>query len=485
MRLGLSQQLRTEQRLVQSPQMIQAMQILQCPMLELKDMVEQELQENPFLEEADKQDGTGREEVPTASSAPPETNEAQLTTSADRLEREFEQELDQLESRTDRASGTRPRAEGGEDGDRRLEALYNTPDPGTSLPEHVLEQARMQEASPELLRVIEHIAYSLDEDGRLVDTAEQIAQFLLVPIPLAEAAITLVRRMDPTGIGARDLRDCLLMQLERLGYVRPLTFELVRNHLEALALNKLPKIAKETGGSIEEIKESWEFIRTHLNPHPASAWSHVENTSVVPDVIVEEVDGSFEVRTERGGLPDLAISPIYRTLLKEARTDPKVYEYLRKKIESAKWFLEAVHQRQSTIQRIASEIVQRQSDFLRNGVQHLHPMKMQDVADAVHVHISTVSRAISGKYIQTPQGIFAMKRFFSGGTISDSGENVSQQAVKDTLRAIVEKEDKNNPLSDDQLVEQLASGGVHIARRTVTKYRKALGIESSSRRKQF
>jgi DNA-directed RNA polymerase specialized sigma54-like protein len=142
-----------------------------------------ELQENPFLEEADKQDGTGREEVPTASSAPPETNEAQLTTSADRLEREFEQELDQLESRTDRASGTRPRAEGGEDGDRRLEALYNTPDPGTSLPEHVLEQARMQEASPELLRVIEHIAYSLDEDGRLVDTAEQIAQFLLVPIP--------------------------------------------------------------------------------------------------------------------------------------------------------------------------------------------------------------------------------------------------------------------------------------------------------------
>jgi RNA polymerase sigma-54 factor len=218
--------------------------------------------------------------------------------------------------------------------------------------------------------------------------------------------------MDPTGIGARDLRDCLLMQLERLGYVRPLTFELVRNHLEALALNKLPKIAKETGGSIEEIKESWEFIRTHLNPTPPRLVARREHERR-PDVIVEEVDGSFEVRTERGGLPDLAISPIYRTLLKEARTDPKVYEYLRKKIESAKWFLEAVHQRQSTIQRIASEIVQRQSDFLRNGVQHLQPMKMQDVADAVHVHISTVSRAISGKYIQTPQGIFAMKRFFS------------------------------------------------------------------------
>ena len=484
MRLGLSQQLRAEQRLVQSPQMIQAMQILQCPMLELKDMVEQELQENPFLEESDKLEAAGREEVPTASSTP-ESKEATLETSVDHLEREFEQELDLLEARTDRFTGLRPRADGGEEADKKLEALYITPDPGESLPDYLLEQARMLEVSPELLRVVEHVAYSLDVDGRLAETAEQIAQYLLVPIPLAEEAIALVRRMDPPGIGARDLRDCLLMQLERLGYVRPLTFDLVRNHLDALALNKLPKIAKETGASIEEIKESWEFIRTHLNPHPASAFSHHENQSVVPDVVVEEVDGRFEVRTERGGLPDLSISPVYRTLLKEARSDPKVYEYLRKKIESAKWFLEAVHQRQSTIQRIATEIVDRQSDFLRNGVQHLKPMKMQDVADAVHVHISTVSRAISGKYIQTPQGIFAMKRFFSGGTMSDSGEAVSQQAVKDTLRAIVEKEDKNNPLSDDQLVEELASRGVHIARRTVTKYRKALGIESSSRRKVF
>ena len=484
MRLGLSQQLRAEQRLVQSPQMIQAMQILQCPMLELKDMVEQELQENPFLEETEKAEALAREEVPTASSTP-ESREAQLETSADRMDREFAHEIELLESRTDHFTGSRQRSDGGEEGDKKLEALYNTPDHGVSLPEHLLEQARMLESSPELLRVVEHVVYSLDIDGRLGDSAEQIANFLLVPIPLAEQAIALVRRMDPPGVAARDLRDCLLLQLERMQYVRPLTRMLVEKHLDDLALNKLPKIAKETSASIDEIKESWEFIRTNLNPHPVSAFGHVDNQNVVPDVIVEEVDGKFEVRTERGGLPELSISPVYRTLLKEARSDPKVYDYLRKKIESAKWFLEAVHQRQTTIQRIASEIVQRQSEFLRSGVQHLRPMKMQDVADTVHVHISTVSRAISGKYIQTPQGIFAMKRFFSGGTMSDSGDLVSQQAVKDTLRALVENEDKNNPLSDDHLVEELSNRGVHIARRTVTKYRKALGIESSSRRKIF
>jgi len=275
------------------------------------------------------------------------------------------------------------------------------------------------------------------------------------------------------------------MQLDHLGYVRPLTLQLVDRHLDDLAMNKLPKIAKETGASIEDIKESWDFIRSHCNPHPGAEYATAVPDLVVPDVVVEETDGKFEVRGQRGSVPELSISPVYRNLLKEARSDPKVYEYLRRKIDSAKWFIEAVHQRQSTIERIATEIVRRQEGFLRQGVQQLQPMKMQDVADTVGVHISTVSRAVSGKYIQTPKGIFDMKRFFSGGTVTDTGDVVSQQAVKDTLKQIVEAEDRNTPLSDDDLVEELKKRGVHIARRTVTKYRKALGIESSSRRKSF
>jgi RNA polymerase sigma-54 factor len=478
MRLGLTQQLRTEQRMVQSPQMIQAMQILQCPLLELKDQIEHELQENVFLETKDDAD---RDEQRNGDL----TAQDGQGGASDRMERAFSEELDRLEARTEVNWRPRMLSEGGEEGDRKLEALYNTPGPGMSLADHLLAQVRMLDPRPELYRVIEHVVFSLDHYGRLGLSAEEIAQELAVPIPLAEEAVTAVRLLEPIGMGARDLRDCLMMQLEHLGYVRPLTRLLVERYLDDLAMNKLPKIAKETNASIEEIKESWEFLRTHLNPYPGAEYGRTVNATVVPDVIVEEVDGRFEIRTERGSLPELSISPVYRNLLKEARTDPKIYEYLRRKIEAAKWFIEAVHQRQNTIQRIATEIVGRQEGFLRHGVQHLRPMKMQDVADTVGVHISTVSRAISGKYIQTPQGVFDMKRFFSGGTVTDSGDVVSQQAVKDTLRQIVEAEDKNNPLSDDQLVEALEQKGVHIARRTVTKYRKVLGIDSSSRRRQF
>jgi len=472
MRLGLTQSLRTEQRLVQSPQMIQAMQVLQLPLLELKDQIDQELQENVFLESKDES-----AEAPAATPEP-----AQIE---DRLQREFSAEIDQLESRMEPSWRGRQGSYSGDDEDKKLEALNNTPGRTTSLPEYLMTQVRTQESDPELVRVIEHVVFSLDEDGRLRETPEQIAQQLLVPLPLAEEAVQVVRDLEPIGVGARDLRDCLLMQLDHLSFVRPLTRQIVENHLDDLAMNKLPKIAKETGASIEEVKEGWEFLRVHCNPHPGSEFAGPSSTGVVPDVLIEENDGRFDVKTQRGSLPELSISPIYRNLLQEARNDPKVYEYLRRKIEAAKWFIEAVHQRQNTIERVATEIVRRQEGFLHHGVQHLRPMKMQDIADAVHVHISTVSRAVSGKYIQTPQGIFDMKRFFSSGTLSDAGDMVSQRAVKDTLKQIVDAEDKDNPLSDDQLVEELGKRGVHIARRTVTKYRKALSIDSSTRRKHF
>ncbi len=477
MRLGLTQQLRAEQRLVQSPQMIQAMQVLQCPMAELRDQIDQELQENVFLEVQDDRDSSSGE----SQSESPDQREHE----ASKEEAALWDELDNLERRTEGSRSLSPRGSE-EESERRLEALYNTPDSHLSLAEHLLTQVRiLDDISNELYRVIEHVVFSLDADGRLEENADQIADALMVPIPLAEKAIDVVRSLDPAGVGAADLRDCLLMQLDRMSYVRPLTRAVVENHLDDLALNKLPKIAKDTGATIDEVKDSWTFLRDHLNPHPGAFFTTSRNTSVSPDVIVDEVDGQFEVRTLRGSIPELTISKAYKNILKEARNDPKIHEYLRRKIESAKWFIEAVHQRQNTIQRIASEIVRRQEDFLRNGWSALKPLKMQDVADVVGVHISTVSRALSGKYIQTPQGIMEMKRFFSGGTVTDTGEMVSQQAVKLKLQGIVDAEDKQNPLSDDQLVEALIKEGVKIARRTVTKYRKALGIESSSRRKEF
>ncbi|HEB52256.1 MAG TPA: RNA polymerase sigma-54 factor, partial [bacterium] len=476
MRLGLTQSLRTEQRLIQSPQMIQAMQVLQLPLIELKDQVEQELQENVFLE---RQDDAERSEAGAAEpdAADPGAAERESKTDddpyEDPLQREFEAEIDQLEARVE-PSWRQRSSFNGDDEDKKLEALQNTPGRSTSLADYLMMQVRTQESDPELIAVIEHVVFSLDEDGRLSETAESIAQQLAVPVPLAAEAIAVVRDLEPIGVGARDLRDCLLMQLDHMQFVRPLTRRIVEDHLDDLAMNKLPKIAKQTGASIEDIKESWEFLRYSCNPHPGAEFDAGPATGVQPDVVIEEIDGKFEVKSQRGSLPELAISPVYRNLLQEARNDPKVYDYLRKKIEAAKWFIEAVHQRQNTIERVATEIVRRQEGFLRHGVQQLKPMKMQDIADAIGVHISTISRATSGKYIQTPQGIFDMKRFFSSGTMSDDGAMISQQAVKDTLRQIVDAENKDAPLSDDQLVEALGERGIHIARRTVTKYRKAL-----------
>lgn len=482
MRLGLTQSLRAEQRLIQSPQMIQAMQVLQLPLIELKDQVEQELQENVFLE---RQDEAERSDPASLNERPDDSRGSDNDAYEDRLHRELSAEIDQLESRVEPSWRQRAGSIGGDDEDGKLEALQNTPGRAASLAEYLMTQVRTQETNGELVKVVEHIVFSLDEDGRLAESAEAIAQQLAVPLPLAEEAVAVVRDLEPTGVGARDLRDCLLMQLDRMQFVRPLTRQIVEDHLDDLAMNKLPKIAKATASSIEDIKESWEFLRFSCKPHPGAEFRAGAAAGVMPDVVIEEVDGRFDVKSQRGTLPELAISPVYRNLLQEARNDPKVYDYLRKKIEAAKWFIEAVHQRQNTVERVATELVRRQEGFLRHGVQHLKPMKMQDIADAVGVHISTISRATSGKYIQTPQGIFDMKRFFSSGTMSDTGAMVSQQAIKDTLRQIVDAEDKDQPLSDDQLVEELGKRGVHIARRTVTKYRKALGIESSSRRKQF
>ena len=475
MKLGLSQHLRMDQRLIQSPQMIQAMQILQLPMVDLVDRIEQELQENVFLDVA--------ENTPTETDKE-EAKPADERAMQESLEKSYET-LDFLEKRSLDLQRP-PRRMDGEDGDKKQEALNNTATPTQSLAEHLIEQLGFQDdLSAEERHAATQVIYCLDQHGRLGSTDEELARDLNLPLEHIQDAVDLIRHLDPPGVGARSLQECLMLQLMELEGDHTLEGMLIERHLDDIAMNRIPKIARETGASIESIKHAIDFLRHHLNPHPGAEFGASMNHSIAPDVVVEEIDGRFEIRIEKGGIPDLSISAVYRNLLKESRPDPKVYEYLRRKIESAKWFIDAIQQRQSTLQRISATIVRKQEDFLRHGVQHLRPMKMQDVAEEVGVHISTVSRAISGKYIQTPQGIFEMKRFFSGGTLSDSGEMVSQRAIKQRLQAIVEQEDRRAPLSDDDIVEKLKAEGLNIARRTVTKYRKALGIPSSSRRKDY
>lgn len=466
--------MRPEQRLVQSPQMIQAMQVLQYPLLELRDRIDQELEENVLLDRQEPERPTDEESAMSAGDEPSPEEQSFAT---------FEQ-LEELEKRR-QDYGVGRRRFGSGDEDAKFEALANSPGPSETLSDHLLMQVTLLDLDNEEREHVELVIYSLDRDGRLVTSVEDLQEEAQCSREEIEEAIRIVQSLEPTGVGARSLAECLLLQLEAINGSPELAFRVVDNHLENLSMNRLPRIARETGSTIEEVKDAVDFIRHNLHPHPGAPYGDVRNQAIVPDIVVEEIDGRFELRVEKGGLPTLAISSVYKRLLAESKDDPRVQEYLRKKVESAKWFIDAIQQRQNTIQKIATAVVERQAEFLRRGIRYLKPLRMQDIADEVGVHISTVSRAISGKYIQTPQGIFDMKRFFSAGTRSDTGELVSQQAIKQKIREIVDGEDAKKPLSDDAIVHLLEKEGIHIARRTVTKYRKALGIPSSNQRKSY
>ncbi len=260
---------------------------------------------------------------------------------------------------------------------------------------------------------------------------------------------------------------------------------LIENHLEDLENNRLPLISKKTGFSIETIQESWEALRT-LKPKPGSEFNETFVPSVTPDVFVEtKSEGGYKVRLEEGQLPSLYISPTYRKLLQDPSTNAETREYIKRKVNSAQWIIEAIEQRRSTLTRVSQAIVDHQIKFLDDGPDHIEPLKMQQIADKVGVHVTTVSRAVDDKWMQTPRGIFPLKRFFVGGTTAADGEEVAWDKVRLKLQEIVDDEDKTKPLSDDTLVEELLKHGITVARRTVTKYRKAMDIPSSRQRRDW
>lgn len=470
MRLGLHQSARMEQRLVQSPQMIQAMQILQLSGLDLLDRIEQELIENPFLEVSE----TSEEPAPPEERPGEMSGVENMLEVLERYERDF-------------GDGSR-RASYDEDGDRKLEALRNTPEGPKSLAEALIEQLALLELDLRQRRLAEYLIWSLDHRGWLDTPLEEIAAAcgeVDVSVAELEQVLAALRLAIHPALGARDLRECLLLQLASHDLDMPLVRTLIENHLEDITTNRLPRIAKATGRSIEEIKHGLEAIRA-LDPYPGWEYGTTEASAIVPDVLVEEQDGRFEVRALRQRVPELALNPSYKKLLREAVAGDGVQEWVKKRIESARWFIDAIQQRQSTLERIATRIFEHQEEFLRKGVKALVPLRMQEVADEVGVHISTVSRAVSGKYAETPRGIYALKYFFTGGTKKETGGVESQAAIKQRIRELVDGEDHQNPLSDDQIAALLEErDSIRIARRTVTKYRKALSIPSSGQRRQF
>lgn len=543
MKLGLHQSARLEQRLIQSPQMIQAMQILQLPLLDLSERIEQELMENPFLEVVEN-----------------ERDPADADGGADGAERERERERDRDEGaegmlelferiERDHGDGSRARVASTEDGDRKYEAMLNAPDGAATFAEAVLSQLATLELTDRERTVLEYVVWSLDERGYLTETPATLAAELTLevqrtlaregreavavvddgppavaveadhgpaPAVAAEAdhgalpahddhehpaeedlvvtedevrdALERLRENVHPGLGALDLSECLLLQLPGAGLWNPFMRQLVEHHLGDIRANRLPQIARATGRDLEDVKAAIELLQ-RLDPSPGAGFGEATAEVIHPEVLVELDEDDVVVRLDRERTPNLRLNPMYQTqefrrMLKEGSKEER--EWAKKRLENASWFIDAILQRQSTLERISNALFQRQRGFLERGKEALKPLRMQEIADEVGVHISTVSRAVAGKYAQTPRGIFPLKFFFTGGTTKTSGEEASQISIKERIKKIVDAEDKRKPLSDDAIGKALEDeDGIKIARRTVTKYRKALEIPSSTQRKQY
>lgn len=486
------------QKQVLAPRMIQSMEILQLPILALQERIEQEMQDNPCLEQVEPEG----EDTPTA--------EAEDT--GDDVERElvveegeganneddFERLVNMAENLPDDYD-ERSRPSQGQleaEADRAHDQMANMLARPESLADYLHHQVSWFDLEDDLRRMAERIIFSLDTNGYLKSPLEELippspvelngdaASYRKQQLELAEKALQVVQHLDPPGVGARSLKECLLLQL-RVG--NPFADEmrvLIENHLQDLENNRLPLIAKKTGMSIDDINELWEEIRL-LKPKPGADFADASVPTVTPDVFLEKDEkGRYVVRLEDGEVPSLYVSPYYRNLLKQAAgADESTREYIKRKVNSAQWLIEAIEQRRGTLSRVSQAIVDHQTRFLDDGPEAIEPLKMQQIADKVGVHVTTVSRAVDDKWVQTPRGIFPLKRFFVGGTTSASGEDIAWDRVRLKLQEIVDNEDKSKPFSDDALVKELDKAGIQVARRTVTKYRKAMDIPSSRQRR--
>lgn len=466
---SLSQNLSQQQRL--SPQLQQSLNILQAPVFELRQMIDQELTVNPVLEVE-------------ASELSLEQEEPERAMEDDGFDEEFNR-LSQMDNewRTYLSQSATRSPRSAEDEERR-QFLFDSLTTPVTLQDHLLQQLGMVDGTPEVRQLVEMLIGMLDDRGFLPGPLGELSLQYGVPLKDLEEAQRILLTFDPAGVGSVDLRECLLVQLERQGRGHSLESRIVAAHLDDLAKRRFPQIAKRLGVPVAEIARAAESIAT-LNPRPASAFSGGPQQFVSPDVTVERTESGYSVVLNDEQLPRLRISNLYKDLMSNSGSREEVRGYIREKIRSGKFLIRSIHQRQQTILRIAEEIVARQQEFLEHGPSHLKPMNMAQVAEAVGVHETTVSRAISGKYIATPQGIYEMRYFFTSGLATASGEQVSNTSVKSALEELVKSEDPAHPWSDDELAARLGERGIRIARRTIAKYRDELGILPSHLRKQY
>ena len=451
-----------------APQMQQSLELLQTPTLELRHLIQQELDSNPTLE--DETHDVSLEEAST----PDEDEE---------FDREFAELSKMDEEWREYMAQSRSAAPRRDDADEKYRFVMDSIVNPVTLHEHLLNQLGFTNVDKQLREVCEMLVGHIDENGFLQADIEDLCFDLGLPIDVLEDAVGIIQSFDPVGVGAVDLRDCLMIQLERLGKTHSLAYQIVEHHLGDLAKKRYPQIAKKLSVEPADISKAAEFVAS-LDPRPGSRFTASNNSYVVADVSVEKQQGKWTVVLNDEQLPRLRISDAYKEMMAGDRSR-EARNYIRDKIKSGKFLIRSIHQRQQTIRNITEEIVRRQRDFFESGPSHLKPMNMASVAETISVHETTVSRAVSGKYINTPHGVFEMKYFFTTGYQDESGQSVSNTTVKQRLADIIADEDKAKPLSDQALVTELKNQGVSIARRTVAKYREELHILPSHMRKEY
>jgi len=510
----LGQDLRLRQQLVMTPQLQQAIKILQLSLTELEAVVQHELEVNPMLEPLDQSVAETaaiapdpEEAVPASNGEPlppePEpgaTPEAEwegsaaevpattfMTEATDAAAEMREPSLDKLDWREYLETYSNNWQDGGapNDDDDRRQALENTLTRKSSLEDYLIWQLRLSSLDAEQQRIGATIIYNLNEDGYLETPLEELATQLETSAEAVEWVLKRVQRFDPPGVAARDLRECLLAQLHNLGMEESLAARIVQHHLDLLEKHRYPEIAKALGVGLDMVAAAARNISL-LEPKPGRNYGGAEPAYIVPDVYIQKIGNDFVVTLNESAVPRLRLANYYQRVLKDGTVGVETKEYLQERLRSARWLVKSIYQRLQTISKVANSIVKFQRAFFEHGVGHLKPLVLKDVAADIGMHESTISRATANKYAHTPQGIFELKFFFTSGVkAADGGEDVSAETVKEKIKALVAGEGRANPLSDQAIADILHNDRINIARRTVAKYRQALGILPSSRRKKL
>ena len=473
---GMQQRQSLALQQVLSPQLQQSLLILQTPLLELRNLVQQEMETNPVLEELPEDSGATERSEAEVSADENFKNEFEKLASLDEEWRDY-----MAQSASSNFDGRR----GSKEADEKRQFLFDSIPVQETLQQNLIAQLNQTVLSAEDRKAAELVIGNIDDDGFLQSTPEEMALNSGIPQDNFERMLGLIQNFYPTGVGARDLRECLLIQLQRQGKEHSVEHRIVAEHMDDLGRRRFPEIARRMAISVEEVQKAADNI-ARLTPRPGQVFAAAPQNYVLPDVVVEKVDSEYQISFNNEQIPHLRISNLYKDIIASGDAQSgDVKDYIRDKIRSGKFLIRSIHQRQQTIMNIAQQIVSRQRDFLEHGPSHLKPTTMAEVAEAVGVHETTVSRAVSGKYMATPQGVFEMKYFFTGGYQTTTGESLSNTSVKQSILELVKHESGSAPLSDHEIVEILTERGIPIARRTVAKYRSELNILPSHMRRKY